>query len=84
MVVNGDLDVGHRSAGQGGQQNPPQGVPQGRAVTPLQRLHHVFAVGGVAWIFNAINAGLFNFYHMLEYPPFLGGAGRRFIQLTNI
>ena len=75
MLYPGDLDRSHRSAGQGGQQDPPQRVAQSGAITPLQRLHHVLAVGGVTGIFNTFNAGLFNFYHLLEYPPFLGGAG---------
>ena len=74
MLDPGYLDGGHCRARQRGQQNPPQGVAQGSAVTPLQRLHHILAVGGVAGIFHAFDAGLFNFYHMLGYPPFLGGA----------
>ena len=65
MLDAGDLDGGHRGARQRGQQDPAQGVAQGGAVTALQGLHHILAVGSVTGIFHTINAGLLDFYHML-------------------
>ena len=74
MLDTGDLDGGHRGTRQRGQQNPAQGVAQSGAVAALQRLYHILAVRSVAGIFHTFDAGLFDFYHMLGYPPFLGGA----------
>ena len=76
MLDTGDLDGGHRGARQRGQQNPAQGVAQSGAVASLKGLHHVLAVGGVAGILYTFDTGLFNFYHMLGYPPYLGGVFR--------
>ncbi len=61
----GDLDGGHRGAGQGGEEHPPQGVAQSGAIAPLQRLHHVLAVGVVAHVLLTVNAGFFDFNHRL-------------------
>ena len=52
------------------QQNPAQGVAQGGAVAALQGLNHILAIGGVAGVFYALDAGLFDFYHMLRIPSF--------------
>ena len=74
MLDTGDLDGGHRGTRQRGQQNPAQGVAQSGAVAALQRLYHILAVRSIAGILHTFDAGLFDFYHMLGYPPFLGGA----------
>ena len=73
VLDTGDLDGGHRGTRQRGQQDPTQGVAQGGAITPLKGFHNVLAVGGVAGILHTFDAGLFDFYHMLGYHPFLGG-----------
>src|SRR5699024_9359134 len=63
MLDTGDLDGGRGGTGQRRQQDPSEGVAQGRAVAALQRFHHVFAVGTVFRGVDAFNARLFNFYH---------------------
>ena len=60
-----DLDGRDRRTGQGREQDAAQGITQRGAVTALQGLHHILAVGSVTGIFHTINAGLLDFYHML-------------------
>ena len=64
MLYAGNLDGSSRGSGQGGQQDPPQAVAQGGAVSALQRLYHILAVGCVFRRVNAFDARLFNFYHI--------------------
>jgi hypothetical protein len=70
MLDTGDLDGGHRGAGQRGQQDSAQGVAQGGAVAALQGLHHILAVGAVARNFLTFDAGLLDFYHNAMIPSF--------------
>ena len=44
-----------------GEHDPPQGVAQRRAISPLQGFHHVFAIGHITRRFNTFNLGLFDF-----------------------
>ena len=74
----GDLDGSRRGAGQRGEHDPPQGVAQRRAISPLQGFHHVFAIGYITRRFAAFDLGLFDFDHAV--PSFIfstGGARRR-------
>ncbi len=63
MLHPGDLDGGDCRTGQRGEQHPAKGVAQSGAVAPLQRLHHILAIAGIAGILHTLNAGLFDFNH---------------------
>ena len=60
-----DLDGRDRRTGQGREQDAAQGITQRGAVTALQGLHHILAVGTVAGVLHTFNAGLLDFYHVL-------------------
>ncbi len=60
-----DLDGSHGGAGQRGKQYTAERVAEGSPISPLQRLHHKFAVGTVFQGIGALNAGLFNRYHQI-------------------
>ena len=62
----GDFHRGHCGAGQRGQKNAAQGVANGGAVAPLQRLYDILAVGLLTHVFDALNARLLNFYHIVN------------------
>ena len=64
-----DADRGRSSAGERGEQDSAKGVPERRAVTALQRLDHILAVGSVLGGFDAFNARLLNFNHVRSNPP---------------
>ena len=63
MLYTLNLHGGRSIAGQAGQQDPTQGVAQRHAVTALQRLHDILAVGGILRRIETGNARLFNFNH---------------------
>ncbi len=64
VLHTGDLDGSHGGAGQGAEQDTAQGVAQGRTIPPLQRLDNIFTIRIVARVFDALNARLFDFYHI--------------------
>ena len=65
MLDAGDLDLRDRRSGQGGEENTPQGVAQGRAIAALQRFDNEFAVGCFRRIFDALDTRLFYFDHVV-------------------
>ena len=65
MLDASDLDAGAGSAGERREKYPAKRVTKCCAVATLQRLYDVLTIRAVGWSFDALDARLLNFDHIV-------------------